>query len=135
MLYGSETRFHARYWCRLWGVKKNEDLVMNFDILSEKGLIRKYSRQSSEGSQSVRNCWGWEEWLPESVPKFEWIVWSLNSYSKLKRSLKDRHTQTHGNCIEIFRKIACRNISIQFVCACPSVISSISGKSFHFPFH
>ena len=29
---------------------------------------------------------------------------------------------------------ACQNISIQFSCACPSVISSISGKSFHFPF-
>ena len=28
----------------------------------------------------------------------------------------------------------CRNISIQFSCACPWVISSISGKSFHFPF-
>jgi hypothetical protein len=27
---------------------------------------------------------------------------SENSYQKLKRSLKDRHTQTHGNCIEIF---------------------------------
>ena len=25
-----------------------------------------------------------------------------NSYQELKRSQKDRHTQTHGNCIEIF---------------------------------
>ena len=29
---------------------------------------------------------------------------SENSYQKLKRSLKDRHTKTHGNCIEIFRQ-------------------------------
>ena len=28
---------------------------------------------------------------------------------------------------------ACRNTSIQFPCACPSVISSISGKSFCYP--
>ena len=28
---------------------------------------------------------------------------------------------------------ACRNILIQFLCACPTVITSISGKSFHFP--
>ena len=28
---------------------------------------------------------------------------SENSYQKLKRSQKDRHTQTHRNCIEIFR--------------------------------
>ena len=29
---------------------------------------------------------------------------SENSYQELKRSPKDRHTQTHGNCIEIFRQ-------------------------------
>ena len=29
---------------------------------------------------------------------------SENSYQELKRSLKDRHTQTQGNCIEIFRQ-------------------------------
>ena len=29
---------------------------------------------------------------------------SENSYQKLKKSLKDRHTKTHGNCIEIFRQ-------------------------------
>ena len=29
---------------------------------------------------------------------------SENSYQKMKRSLKDRHTKTHGNCIEIFRQ-------------------------------
>ena len=29
---------------------------------------------------------------------------SENSYQELKRSLKDKHTQTHGNCIEIFRQ-------------------------------
>ena len=29
---------------------------------------------------------------------------SENSYHKLKRSLWDRHTKTHGNCIEIFRQ-------------------------------
>ena len=29
---------------------------------------------------------------------------SENSYQELKRSQKDRHTQTHGNCIEIFRQ-------------------------------
>ena len=28
---------------------------------------------------------------------------SENSYQELKRSQKDRHTQTHRNCIEIFR--------------------------------
>ena len=28
----------------------------------------------------------------------------------------------------------CQNISIKFPCACPPVISSIFGKSFHFPF-
>ena len=28
---------------------------------------------------------------------------SENSYQELKRSQKDRHTQTHENCIEIFR--------------------------------
>ena len=28
---------------------------------------------------------------------------SENSYQELKRSQKDRHTQTHGNCIKIFR--------------------------------
>ena len=27
---------------------------------------------------------------------------SENSYQELKRSQNDRHTQTHGNCIEIF---------------------------------
>ena len=37
---------------------------------------------------------------------------SENSYQELKRSPKDR----------------------VFVCACPSVISSIPGKSVHFPF-
>jgi hypothetical protein len=26
----------------------------------------------------------------------------INSYQKLKRSLMDRHTKAHGNCIEIF---------------------------------
>ena len=30
---------------------------------------------------------------------------SENSYQELKRSRKDRHTQTHGNCIEIFRQV------------------------------
>ena len=40
---------------------------------------------------------------------------SENSYQELKRSQKDRHTR------------------ILFVCACPFVISSIPGKSFHFP--
>jgi hypothetical protein len=29
---------------------------------------------------------------------------------------------------------ACRNIYIQFPCAYPTVVSSISGGSFHFPF-
>ena len=29
---------------------------------------------------------------------------SENSYQEMKRSPKDRHTQTHGNCIEIFRQ-------------------------------
>ena len=29
---------------------------------------------------------------------------SENSYQELKRSPKDRHTQTHGNCIEIFQQ-------------------------------
>ena len=29
---------------------------------------------------------------------------SENSYQELKRSPKDRNTQTHGNCIEIFRQ-------------------------------
>ena len=29
---------------------------------------------------------------------------------------------------------ACQNISIKFPSACPTVISSIFGKSFHFPF-
>ena len=29
---------------------------------------------------------------------------SENSYQNLKRSLKDRHTKTHGNCIEIYRQ-------------------------------
>ena len=29
---------------------------------------------------------------------------SENSYQELKRLPKDRHTQTHGNCIEIFRQ-------------------------------
>ena len=28
---------------------------------------------------------------------------SENSYQELKRSQNDRHTQTHGNCIKIFR--------------------------------
>ena len=28
---------------------------------------------------------------------------SVNSYQELNRLQKDRHTQTHGNCIEIFR--------------------------------
>ena len=28
----------------------------------------------------------------------------VKTYQELKRSLKDRHTQTHGNCIEIFRQ-------------------------------
>ena len=28
---------------------------------------------------------------------------SENSYQELKRSQKERHTQSHGNCIEIFR--------------------------------
>ena len=28
---------------------------------------------------------------------------SENSYQELKRSQNDRYTQTHGNCIEIFR--------------------------------
>ena len=29
---------------------------------------------------------------------------SENSYQELKRSQKDRHTQTHGNCIKVFRQ-------------------------------
>jgi len=29
---------------------------------------------------------------------------------------------------------ACRNFLIKFACACPTVIFSIFGKSFHFPF-
>ena len=29
---------------------------------------------------------------------------SENSYQELKRSPKDRHTQTHGTCVEIFRQ-------------------------------
>jgi hypothetical protein len=49
---------------------------------------------------------------------------SENSYQELKRSLKDRHTQTHGNCIESYSLPidkdghACQNISIQFPCVC-----------------
>ena len=30
---------------------------------------------------------------------------SENSYQELKRSRNDRHTQTYGNCIEIFRLV------------------------------
>ena len=37
---------------------------------------------------------------------------SENSYQKLKRSLRDRHTKTHGNCIEIFR-LAWPSLSIE----------------------
>ena len=37
---------------------------------------------------------------------------SENSYQELKRSQKDRHTQTHGNCIEIFR-LARQSFSIE----------------------
>jgi hypothetical protein len=37
--------------------------------------------------------------------------------------------KTQGNCIEIFQY----SFHV-FSCACPTVISSISGKSFHFPF-
>ena len=76
---------------------------------------------------------------------------SENSYQKLKRSPRDRHTKTHGNCIEIFRLArpslsigivnpidkdsrASRNISIQFLCVYPPVISSISGKEFSLSF-
>ena len=113
---------------------------------------------------------------------------SENSYQKLKRSPRDRHTKTHVNCIEIFR-LARPSFSIErvnvcehttktasleslrkvplvtpslscvhkhllsfdwgrwpcqskyldsvSVCLCvpvPFVISSIPGKSFHFPF-
>ena len=55
----------------------SEGLVMNFDIPSENGLIGKYCGQSPEVSQSVRNSSGWEECLPENVPEFESILWSL----------------------------------------------------------
>ena len=37
---------------------------------------------------------------------------SENSYQELKRSQKDRHTQAHGNCIEIFR-LARQSFSIE----------------------
>ena len=37
--------------------------------------------------------------------------------------------QAHENTQKLYR-----NILIQFPCACATVISSISGKSFHFPF-
>ena len=75
---------------------------------------------------------------------------SENSYQELKRSPKNRHTQTLGNCIEIFRqarpsfsifwfrktavpvKISRYSFRV-FVCVCPLVISSIRGKSFNFP--
>ena len=66
----------------------------------------------------------------------------------LTRNWRDHCRIAHENCIQIFRQAqqslsikkidkdgrACRNILIQFPCAHPTVISSISGKSFHFPF-
>ena len=75
---------------------------------------------------------------------------SENSYQELKRSQKDRHTQntwklyrdiSTGTAVFLNRK---RKTAVPveisrysfcvFVCACPSVISSIPGKRFHFPF-
>ena len=65
---------------------------------------------------------------------------SENSYEELKRSLKDRHTQklyrdiSTGTAVFINRKRVKVCEHTTKMASCPSVISSISGKSFHFPF-
>ena len=47
---------------------------------------------------------------------------SENSYQKLKRSGTQKHMETYRNISKSFRV---------FLCACPTVISSIFGKKFH----
>ena len=45
--------------------------------------------------------------VERKVPKYEnhkFRERKVKTYQELKRSPKDRHTQTHGNCIEIFRQ-------------------------------
>ena len=80
---------------------------------------------------------------------------SENSYQKLKRSLKDRHGRLYqseesksdaffvvgSQTFTLFRLLKTavpveisRYSFTVFSCAYPSVISSISGKIFHFPF-
>ena len=48
---------------------------------------------------------------------------SENSYQELKKSQKDRHTQTHGNCIEIFW-LPCQSkyLDTISVCLCVPVV-------------
>ena len=61
-------------------IKKNEDLVINFDIPPENDLIRKYCEQSPEMSQSVRKCWGCQCVLTQfTAYEFSWTpLWFLN---------------------------------------------------------
>ena len=56
---------------------------------------------STKGNYSFRPCGKENTEVQKSQIKGKE---SENSYQELKRSLKDRHTQTHGNCIEIFRQ-------------------------------
>ena len=100
--------------------------------------------------------------VERKVPKYEWHKIRERKVKTLTRNWRDhwrigtrKHTETvsryfdrHGSLYQSKERMfvktfsllidkdgrACRNISIQFLCACPSVISSISGRSFHFPF-
>ena len=59
---------------------------------------------------------------------------SENSYQELKRSQKG---QAHTNTRKLNRDISTGTavfLNLSIVCACPFAISSIPGKSFHFPF-
>ena len=65
-----------------------------------------------------------------------------NSYQKMKRSVKERHSQTRLHCLFsyiyslLIEKDICdrQNISNKFVCAFPPEISSFFGKNFPFFF-
>ena len=53
---------------------------------------------------------------------------SENSYQELTRSLKDRRTQTHGNCIEMFRQ-AQPSLSIKRENVCEHTTKMVSLES------
>ena len=47
------------------------EITLGHGVLSDVELFTKFK------TKEVKNSCGWKEWLPENIPEFEWILWSL----------------------------------------------------------